>query len=63
MVIWSIANLIVMIGFIQYILALQFESFLIYSAVGIFSLAINFPKFTIIEILYLKIDAEELEKV
>lgn len=62
MVIWSIANLIVMIGFIQYIIDLQFQSFLIYSIVGIFSLSINFPRFAVIETLYLKIKAEDPEE-
>jgi len=55
MVIWSIANLIVLIAFISYILSLQMRSFLIYSVVGIFSLIINFPYFSIVERCYYKI--------
>jgi len=54
MVIWSIANLIVMLGFIQYILAVDLQTFLIYGAVGFFSLISNFPRFSIIETVYFK---------
>ncbi|HID39454.1 MAG TPA: hypothetical protein EYP36_08055 [Calditrichaeota bacterium] len=55
MVIWSAADLIVIIGFIQYILTTTFSSFLIYATMGIFSLIINYPRFTIIENLYYKL--------
>jgi len=55
MVIWSAADLIVIIGFIQYILTMTFKSFAIYTAAGILSLIINFPRFTIIERLYYKL--------
>jgi len=54
MVIWSAADLIVIIGFIQYILTMSFRSFVIYATVGILSLLINFPRFTIIENLFYK---------
>ena len=55
MVIWSAADLIVIIGFIQYILTMTFKSFLVYTAAGILSLIINFPRFTVIESLYYKL--------
>ncbi|MBN2425360.1 MAG: hypothetical protein JXR46_02355 [Calditrichaceae bacterium] len=61
MVIWSIANLIVLIGFISYIITLNLETFFIYSIVGLYSLAINFPRFALIESCYHRIDINEVE--
>ncbi|MGD9488868.1 MAG: hypothetical protein AB7W47_12655 [Calditrichaceae bacterium] len=52
MVVWSLANLIVIIGFIDYILALQFGSFLVFSIVGFYSMTINFPLFSLVEKCY-----------
>ena len=52
MVIWSIANLITILAFIDYIVALRFQSFWIYSAVAIYSMVINFPRFDKIEALH-----------
>lgn len=52
MVIWSIANLIVIVGFIDYILALQFRSFIVFSIVGFYSMLINFPMFSLVEKCY-----------
>ena len=55
MIIWSIADLIVLIGFLVYILGLQFQTFLIYSVIGLYSMAVNFPRFSIIERCYYRI--------
>ncbi len=41
-----------LIGFIVYIISLQFYSFFTFSAVGLFSLVINFPTFKLIEQCY-----------
>ena len=53
--VWVTAELIVLLGFLEYILALYFKGFLIYVIVGMFSLAINFPLFSKIERCYLKL--------
>ncbi|MEJ2054575.1 MAG: hypothetical protein P8X42_11705 [Calditrichaceae bacterium] len=58
MIIWSFANLIVILGFILYILSLNLNNFLIYGVVGLYSLVINFPRFTIIENCYYQIKNE-----
>ncbi len=52
MVIWSVANLITILAFVDYIVALRFQSFWIYSIVALYSMAINFPKFDTIEALH-----------
>jgi len=49
MLVWSIANIILVFGFIAFILASQFQTFLIYSVVSIYSTIINFPFFRLIE--------------
>ncbi len=61
MVIWSIANLIVMVGFIQYIIGVHFDNFIILSIVGLYSLTINFPRFAIIETCYYRIENEKFK--
>ena len=58
MVIWSIANLIVLIGFVSFILSLYLNNFIIYGVVGLYSLLINFPRFSIVEDCYNKITNE-----
>ena len=58
MVIWSIANLIVLIGFIAFIVSLNLRNFIIYGIVGLYSLLINFPRFSIVEDCYFKITNE-----
>lgn len=58
MVVWSIANLIVLIGFISFILSLHLNNFIIYGIVGLYSLLINFPRFSIVEDCYYKISDE-----
>jgi MFS family permease len=44
MVIWSLAELIFLLGFIQYILTANFRQFLILSVVAFYSLVINKPQ-------------------
>jgi hypothetical protein len=58
MVIWSIANLIVLIGFIAFIVSLSLRNFVIYGIVGLYSLLINFPRFSIVEECYYRITNE-----
>ena len=43
-IIWSLAELIVLIGFINYIFAVNFQTYLIFAIVGIYSILINFPR-------------------
>lgn len=52
MVIWSIANLVVLIGFISFIFSLSLRNFIIYGIVALYSLLINFPRFSIVENCY-----------
>jgi len=49
MLVWSIANVILLLGFIVFIAAGQFQTFLIYAVISAYSMAINFPSFKIIE--------------
>ncbi|MEJ2544393.1 MAG: hypothetical protein P8Y99_10035 [Calditrichaceae bacterium] len=58
MVIWSVANLIVLIGFIYFIVSLSLRNFIIYGIVGLYSLLINFPRFSIVENCYYIINNE-----
>jgi len=58
MLIWSIANLIVLIGFISFIVTMSLRNFMIYGIVGLYSLLINFPRFSIVENCYHKMNQE-----
>jgi len=49
MLVWSVANLILLLGFIAFILAGQFQTFLVYTVVSFYSIVINFPSFKKIE--------------
>ena len=49
MVIWSIGHLVILLAFTGLILTGNFEIFLIYSVVSLYSIAINFPRFALIE--------------
>ena len=49
MLVWSIANIILLLGFIVFIAAGQFQTFLIYAVISAYSMGINFPSFRIIE--------------
>jgi hypothetical protein len=43
-VVWAVAELICLIGFITYIFTVNFQSYLIFAVVGIYSVLINFPR-------------------
>ncbi len=49
MLVWSVANILLLFGFISFLLAGQFQTFLIYALIGLYSLTINFPAFSFIE--------------
>jgi len=49
MLVWSIANIILLLGFIVFIAAGQFQTFLIYAVISAYSMGINFPSYRIIE--------------
>jgi len=49
MLVWSLANIVLLFGFIAFILAGQFQTFLIYVVVSLYSMFINFPSFALIE--------------
>jgi len=49
MVVWSIANLALLLAFIGFILTSNFRLFLIYAVVGFYSIFINFPSFRLVE--------------
>lgn len=59
LIIWSIAEAIVVIGFVVFILTLQFRTFIMYSVIGLYSLAINFPSFSLPERIHLLIFSRE----
>ncbi len=52
MVIWSIANLVILLAFIGYVLTANLRIFLIYALVSFYSLAINYPAFRLVERCY-----------
>ncbi len=58
MVIWSIANLITLLGFIQFVISGEIKVLMIYGVVSLYSLLINFPSFRIIEQCYTKISQD-----
>lgn len=49
MLVWSTANIILLVGFVTYLLANQFQTFMIYAVVSFYSMSINFPSFRLIE--------------
>lgn len=49
MLVWSVANILLLFGFISYLLAGQFQTFLIYALIGFYSMIINFPAYSFIE--------------
>ncbi len=55
--VWTIADLIVVLGFVEYVLTLNFQSLMIYAIVGLYSLIINYPTVSLLEKCYLKIEA------
>ena len=48
LIIWAIAEAIVMIGFVVFMLTAQFQNFIMYSVIGLYSLLINYPSFALI---------------
>ncbi len=59
MVIWSIADLITILGFVEFVVTGEFRVLAIYGVVSLYSLLINFPSFGIIEKCYNIIGSEE----
>jgi hypothetical protein len=43
-IIWAIAESIIMIGFVEYILLCDFQSFMLYSIIGLYAIGINYPR-------------------
>ncbi|NOX88351.1 MAG: hypothetical protein GXO77_04935 [Calditrichaeota bacterium] len=58
MVIWSIANLITLLGFIEFVVTGEIRILMIYGVVSLYSLIINYPSFGIIERCYEKLNSE-----
>lgn len=48
-IIWAISESIIMFGFVEYILMCDYQSFLLYGVIGLYAIAINFPKKLIFE--------------
>ena len=48
-IVWSLGELICIVGLVDYFLFIRINSFLVYSAVSIYSIIINIPRITIIE--------------
>ncbi len=59
MVIWSIANLITLLGFVEFVVSGELRVLAVYGIVSLYSLLINFPSFGIIERCYNIINTEE----
>lgn len=49
LVIWSIGNAIALIGFVALVLGLPLRQFMIYAVVGLYSLSVNFPVYSMVE--------------
>ena len=43
-IIWAISESILMIGFIEYILICDIQSFLLYAVIGLYAIGVNFPR-------------------
>jgi hypothetical protein len=43
-IVWSLAEIICLIGFINYIFAVNFQTYLVFAIVSIYSILINFPR-------------------
>lgn len=56
MLTWALADLIVISGFVYFILTGNLESFIIYAVVAAYSIAINFPSYTQIESIYYRLN-------
>ncbi len=60
MVIWSIANIVVLLGFVEFAVTGELRILAIYGIVGLYSLLINFPSFKIIERCYNLLEMEKI---
>ncbi len=60
MVIWSIANLITLLGFVEFVITGQFRVLATYGIVSLYSLLINFPSFKLIERCHDVLELEDL---
>ncbi|RLD15634.1 hypothetical protein DRI50_03860 [candidate division KSB1 bacterium] len=60
MVIWSIANLITLLGFVEFVISGQFRVLATYGIVALYSLLINYPSFKLIERCYNVLELEDL---
>lgn len=43
-IVWAMAESIIIIGFVEYILLCDFQSFILYSIIGLYAIGINFPR-------------------
>lgn len=43
-IIWALSESIIILGFIEYVLLTDFKSFMLYAAVGLYAIVINYPK-------------------
>ena len=48
-IIWAISELIIVIGFVEYVLICDYKSFLLYAIIGLYAIAVNFPKKSLFE--------------
>ena len=48
-IIWALSESIIMFGFVEYVLVCDFKSFLLYAVIGLYAVAINFPRRSIFE--------------
>lgn len=62
MVIWSIANLILIVGFIYFVISGLFKTFLMYLIIAVYVMLTNFPSFKLIERCYIRIYDQPLEE-
>ena len=55
LVIWIIADMIVIIGFLNYLFILSIQASVMYCVVGIYSMLISYPKLSLLESCYYRI--------
>lgn len=48
-IIWAVSESIIILGFVEFVLLASLKSFLLYAAIGLYALAINFPKKSLFE--------------
>ena len=48
-IIWAICESIIVLGFVEYILLCDFQSFLLYAVIGLYAIGINFPRRSLFE--------------